>query len=236
MKKRIAIFFLTILALALISAFFFPAGTSPKARAFNRTRFYLHELHTCLSEYAKNNGHYPDDLSIFQDVHSGEWASYLDPARVLYCKPETNTPPANFVLLIRLLKDKAFVVFADGTIKLITEKGVGTVYPVKRDELCEMSDAFYTDHHRFPYSRDELISYAMTRSNLTFSSERYAEIKFSNDLTNGCFEVRYTLTNNLGGGHYGRQVSKPQKEIKESNKSGDPPNAHSPSAQGTGGR
>jgi len=34
MKKRIVIFFLTILALALISAFFFPAGTKPEVRQY----------------------------------------------------------------------------------------------------------------------------------------------------------------------------------------------------------
>lgn len=239
MKKRIVIFFLTILVLGLISASLFPAGTSPKAKAFFRTRFYLRELSTCLSEYVKNNGHYPDGLSVFQDVHSGEWASYLDPAHVLYCKPDTDTPPANFVLLIRLLKDKVFVVLADGTIKLITEKGIGTVYPIK-DEIKEMIETFHTDYHRFPYSRDELTSYAMTKSNLTFSSERYAELVFSNDQTNECFEVRYTLTNNLGSGQFiiqkGHAPAGKWPRTKGACEPSIPSNLHSPSAQGADGR
>lgn len=235
MKKRIVILFSSILVLGLISVSLVPAGTNPKSKAFFRTRFYLRELSTCLSEYAKNNGHYPDDLSVFQDVHSGDWASYLDPARVLYCKPETNTPPASSVLLIKLLKDRVFVVLADGTIKLITENGVGTVYPIK-DEIKEIMASFYSDHHRFPFSRDELISYSTTRSDLTFSSDRYAEIKFLNDLTNGSFEVRYTLTNNLGGGQLICQPGEPQKGLKGICEPSAPSNFHSPSAQEADGR
>ncbi len=53
--------------------------------------------------------------------------------------------------------------------------------------------------------------------------KKYAGIICSNNQANGCFEIRYTLTNNLGSGQHILQ------ESKESGKpGGDIPNTHSP--------
>lgn len=88
--------------------------------------------------------------------------------------------------------------FVDGAIKLLTQKGVRTVWPLD-DEPSKCLSAFYSNYNRFPDSREELIYYAATNSNAKFSNERYSEILFRNDQAKHSFEAMYTLTNNSGG-------------------------------------
>jgi len=199
--NRIIFYSCVIVILGFLSCTLFPGGTSAASKKRFREQRLMCKLSTSLSEYAGKNGHYPNDLSVFRGRYPGEWDSYLDGRHTLYCKPETINPPNNFVLLIIKIEEKTYILFADGTIKLMTNKGTGTIYPWK-DEIAKCLSEFHSDYQRLPYFREELISYATTKTNIHFSSDRYEKLTFRNDLEAGSFEARYTLTNNSGGGQY----------------------------------
>ena len=126
MKKKIIYAFCILMGFSIVAAFLIPAGRNLETVRFLEERMVLQRIGLWLNKYAQENGRYPDDLSVFKDERLWEKKEallpYLDPSHTLYCRPDTNRPPQNFALLVRPFKEWVFIVFADGSMKIVNQK------------------------------------------------------------------------------------------------------------------
>jgi len=143
MKKKIIYTFCILVGLSIVVASLVPAGTNPNTVRFLENRMALQSSGFWLNKYAQDNGRYPEDLSVFKDVPLWERREallpYLDPALTLYCRPDTSKPSKNFVLLVRPFNKLVFIVFADGSMKIVdSQKGIIGTYGAEKSNRQEV--------------------------------------------------------------------------------------------------
>ncbi|HTJ79503.1 MAG TPA: hypothetical protein VL357_10955 [Rariglobus sp.] len=117
MKKR-PIFWLSLVVLiGILSLLFHPAGTDPAFRRKARAYQVFKSVGWSVMNYAKENGHYPENLVSVNFDHSfgkKEEAEALF-SKIVYCRPETLNPQKDFILLVEPCENAVLIFYADGT-------------------------------------------------------------------------------------------------------------------------
>jgi hypothetical protein len=83
-----------------------------------RTYETFRSVGMAIIDYAKENGHYPDSLSIlnYTDRFSEKKESQSTLTKIVYSKPETKNPQKDFILMVTPCSNWTYIFYADGTL------------------------------------------------------------------------------------------------------------------------